>query len=133
MARPKKTTETKVEVNTTAVKTADAVKTAAPVAEKSTKAAPKAQKTAVKAEKPAAKKAAAPKTAKPATAKKTESTVNVYIQQNGAEITTAALIEKAKADAAVKSAKNIDIYIRPEINTVYYVIDGEIFGNFELC
>ena len=46
---------------------------------------------------------------------------------------TAVLVEKAKADSGVKAPKTVDIYVRPEINMVYYVIDGETFGNFELC
>lgn len=84
--------------------------------------------------KPAAKKTAAPKTAAKTTAKKTaEISENVFIQQNGSEVTAAALIAKAKADAGVKSPKKVDVYVRPEINMVYYVINGDKFGSFELC
>ena len=78
-----------------------------------------------------AKKATAPK--KATTAKKTATVENIYIQQGGNEVTTAVLVEKAKADSGVKAPKTVDIYVRPEINMVYYVIDGETFGNFELC
>jgi len=71
------------------------------------------KKTAAK--KPAAKKAAAPKKA----------AATVYVQYLGAEITTEALVEKAVADSGIASAKKIDVYVKPEENKVYYVIDGK--------
>lgn len=116
MARTKKTTAAAVET----VK-----ETAAPVEEKKP----------VAAKKTAAPKTAAKTTASKAAAKKTvaETVENVFIQQNGAEVTAAVLIEKAKADAGIESPKKVDVYVRPEINMVYYVIDGEKFGSFELC
>ena len=71
------------------------------------------KKTAAK--KPAAKKAAAPKKA----------AATVYVQYLGAEITTEALVEKAVADSGIASAKKVDVYVKPEENKVYYVIDGK--------
>jgi len=71
------------------------------------------KKTAAK--KPAAKKAAAPKKA----------AATVYVQYLGAEITTEALVEKAVVDSGIASAKKIDVYVKPEENKVYYVIDGK--------
>lgn len=137
MARTKKTAEAAAE---TAVKAAETVKTeaAAPAAEE--KKAP-AKKTAAKntaapkaaEKKPAAKKTAAKAPAKKTAAKKAAAVENVFIQQNGAEVTAADLIAKAKADAGVKAPAKVDVYVRPEINMVYYVIDGEKFGSFELC
>ncbi len=125
------------EAETKAVKAAETVAEAAPVVEeakevkKSAAKKPAAKKTAAKAdEAKTAKKPAAKKTAAKATAAKTAA--SVYIQLDGAEITSDALVEKAKAHSGVKSAKKIDVYVRPEINMVYYVIDGETFGNFEL-
>ena len=137
MARTKKTAEAAVE---TAVKAAETVKTeaAAPAAEEKKAPAKKAaakKTTAPKADaekKPAAKKTAAKAPAKKTAAKKAAEE-NVFIQQNGAEITAADLIAKAKADAGVKAPAKVDVYVRPEINMVYYVINGEKFGNFELC
>ncbi len=137
MARTKKTAEAAVE---TAVKAAETVKTeaAAPAAEEKKAPAKKAaakKTTAPKADaekKPAAKKTAAKAPAKKTAAKKAAEE-NVFIQQNGAEVTAADLIAKAKADAGVKAPAKVDVYVRPEINMVYYVIDGEKFGNFELC
>lgn len=136
MARTKKTAEAAVE---TAVKAAEAVvaEAAAPVEEKKAPAKKTAAKKAAAEKKPAAKapakKAAAKAPAKKTAAKKAEVVETVFIQQNGAEITAADLIAKAKADAGVKTPAKVDVYVRPEINMVYYVIDGEIFGNFELC
>lgn len=138
MARTKKTAEAAAE---TAVKAAETVKTeaAAPAAEEKKAPAKKAaaKKTAApKAaaeKKPAAKKTAAKAPAKKTAAKKAAAVENVFIQQNGAEVTAADLIAKAKADAGIKAPAKVDVYVRPEINMVYYVIDGEKFGNFELC
>ena len=109
-----------------------AVETAAPAEEKKTAAAKKpAEKKATAAKKPAEKKATAAK--KPA-AKKTAAAEErkVVIQYNGAEVAGTDLVDKAKADAGVKSAKSVVVYVRPEINKVYYVIDDNTFGNFDL-
>lgn len=57
---------------------------------------------------------------------------NIYIQQMGNEVSTADMVAKAKEMSGIKNPKTVDIYVRPEINTVYYVIDGETFGNFDL-
>ncbi|MBE6861925.1 MAG: hypothetical protein E7497_03365 [Ruminococcus sp.] len=138
MARTTKKAAAETETKT--VKAAETVAEAAPAAPAAQEAKevkkPAAKKPAAK--KPAAKKTAAkaaPKAAakKPAAKKTAAKTVaSVYIQLDGAEVTSDALVEKAKANSGVKSAKKIDVYVRPEINMVYYVIDGETFGNFEL-
>ena len=105
MPRPKKTEDAAVEVKATA---------AAPAEEK---------KDAEK--KTPAKKAAAPKAA--AEERK------VFIQNGmGGEIAGTKLIEKAKEVAGVKTAKSVDVYVRFDINRVYYVIDTTINGSFEL-
>ncbi len=116
------------------------VETTAPVEEKKTatkKAAAKkpAEKktTAAKAtveKKPTEKKATAAK--KPAAKKATAEERKVVIQYNGAEVAGTALVDKAKEVAGVKSAKSVVVYVRPEINKVYYVIDDNTFGNFDL-
>ena len=117
MPRAKKTAAETAEVK-------EAV-TAAPAAEK--KAAekkPAEKKTAAK--KPAAKKTASKTTAaakKTASAKK--AVANVYVQYLGAELTTEAIVAKAVADSGISSAKKIDVYVKPEENKVYYVIDGK--------
>ena len=99
-----------------------------PAAKKTAEKKPAAKKTAEKkpaaAKKPAAKKAAAPKAA--------ETASKVVIQFGGGEADTAALVEKAKKVAGVKSAKQVDVYVKPEVNRVYYVINGDTFGDFAL-
>ena len=119
MPRGKKTEDAAVEVKATA---------AAPAEEK--KAAEKkapAKKAAAK--KPAAKKAPAKKAAAPKAAAEER---KVVIQYNGGEIAGTDLVDKAKADAGIKTAKSVVVYVRPEINKVYYVIDDNTFGNFDL-
>ena len=119
MPRAKKTEDAAVEVKATA---------AAPAEEK--KAAEKkapAKKAAAK--KPAAKKAPAKKAAAPKAAAEER---KVVIQYNGGEIAGTDLVDKAKADAGIKTAKSVVVYVRPENNKVYYVIDDNTFGNFDL-
>ena len=120
----KKTTETK------------AVETAAPVEEKKTVTKKPAEKKATAAKATAEKKpAAAKKTTaekKPAAKKATAEERKVVIQYNGAEVAGTALVDKAKEVAGVDSAKSVVVYVRPEINKVYYVIDDNTFGNFDL-
>lgn len=119
MPRAKKTEDAAVEVKATA---------AAPAEEKkdAEKKAP-AKKAAAK--KPAAKKAPAKKAAAPKAAAEER---KVVIQYNGGEIAGTDLVDKAKADAGIKTAKSVVVYVRPEINKVYYVIDDNTFGNFDL-
>ena len=134
----KKTAETK------------AAETAAPVEEKKTAAAKKpAEKKATAAKKPAEKKAAAAKkpaekkataAKKPAekkatAAKKTAAAAvdsKVVIQAMGSEVNTAELISKATKASGVKTVKKVDVYIRPEVNKVYYVVNGDVLGDFDL-
>ena len=102
------------------------------------------KKTTAAAEKPAAAKKtanaktektakAAPKTAaKKAAAASKEVT---KIQFDGCEFDVAEIVEKAKADykANNKSAlKSIDVYIKPEEKTAYYVANGKVEGKVEL-
>ena len=97
------------------------VKVAAPVA------APAAAPAPVKAEKKAAaKKPAAKKTAAAAVDSK------VVIQAMGSEVNTAELIAKATKASGAKTVKKVDVYVRPEVNKVYYVVNGDILGDFDL-
>ncbi len=103
---------------------AEAAKTAtAPAAEKKDAPAKKAPaKKAAAAKKPAAKKTAAKESAVKG---------NVYVEYLGAQISSADLIEKAKKASGVKSPKEINVYVKPEDNKVYYVVD-KTAGDFEL-
>ncbi len=119
MPRAKKTEDAAVEVKATA---------AAPAEEKKA-AEKKAPVKKAAAKKPAAKKAPAKKAAAPKAAAEER---KVVIQYNGGEIAGTDLVDKAKADAGIKTAKSVVVYVRPEINKVYYVIDDNTFGNFDL-
>ena len=119
MARStKKSATAAAEVKDTAVKAAETVTAEAKKPVEKKEAAPKK----VAAKKPAAKKEAAPKAEER----------KVVIQYNGGEVAGTELIDKAKADANIKTAKSVVVYVRPEINKVYYVIDDNTFGNFDL-
>ncbi len=107
MARPRK-------VTTTSVDETKKTETAKTVAESTVKAADKA-----------------PATKKPA-AKKVSVSENVYIQANGSEVNTADIIEKAKTDSGIKTPKSVNIYIKPEENKVFYVINDDNKGDFDL-
>ena len=100
-----------------------------PAAKKAPAKKPAAKKPAEKkavAKKPAAKKHAAKKTAAAAVDSK------VVIQAMGSEVSTADLIAKATKASGVKKADKVDIYIRPDVNRVYYVVNGDILGDFNL-
>lgn len=111
MPRAKKAAAEAAEVKETVVAAAPAEEKKAPAKKAAAKKAP--------AKKPAAKKANAEER-------------KVVIQYNGAEVAGTDLVDKAKAVAGVKSAKSVVVYVRPEINKVYYVIDDNTFGNFDL-
>lgn len=88
------------------------------------------------AKKPAEKKTAAKKTTseKKTAAKKTASAVDskVVIQALGSEVNTADLVAKATKASGVKTVKKVDVYVKPEVNKVYYVVNGDTFGDFDL-
>lgn len=105
------------------------------------KAAPAAEETVKKGRKPAAKKAETasvveetPKkrSRKTTAAEKKASEENVVIQFMGAAVTASELVAKAKADCGADSPKTVDVYVKPEENMVYYVVDG-VTGKFNLA
>ena len=109
-----------------AAETATEVKAAATAEEK------KAPAKKAAAKKTAAKKPAAKTAEKKTTAKKAAAvTENVYVQYLGSEITSADLIAKAKKASGVKSPKTVNVYVKPEENKVYYVVDNNA-GSFDL-
>lgn len=81
------------------------------------------------AKKPAARK---PAVKKETASKKTAFESKVVIQANGSEAIADELVEKAVAASEVKTVKKVDIYVKPEVNKVYYVINGDTFGDFDL-
>ena len=152
MAATKKTETKAAVVNETAKPVAE-VKEAAPEA-----AAPEVKEIVktpeVKAEEPkkeaapkktaAPKKAAAPKKeapAKKAPAKKApvkkEIKTAVYVQYAGKEAEVEKLVAAAKkayvaAGHKETDIKTVEIYVKPEENTAYYVINGEGSDNYKL-
>ena len=95
------------------------------------KAAATAEEKKAPAKKAAAKKTAAKTAEKKTAAKKTAVSENVFVQYLGSEITSADLIAKAKKASGVKSHKTVNVYVKPEENKVYYVVDNNA-GSFDL-
>ena len=150
----KKTTQTTkkaedVKINAP-VKTVEIVKTetAAPAVKaevkETVKEAPKAEvkSEAVKAEAPKAEKKAevkaAPKKRGPKPkAEKKEAVQNVYVQFAGKEILTADLAAQVTEKWVAlghraSSIKELNLYVKPEDNAAYYVINGKESGKIEL-
>lgn len=93
-------------------------------------AAPIAAKTKKTAEKKTAKKTAAKKT----TAKKTIDS-KVYIQFFGKQVTASDVLASCEADykSNNKTAiKNIEVYVKPEDDVAYYVVNGDVQGKVSL-
>lgn len=124
-ARAAKAAEVKEEVTAVVEAVAEApAEEAAPKKAASKRAA--AKKTAEK--KSAEKKTAAKNTAAKKTTTKAEMQANLFIQYQGSELSYADLIERAKADAGVKAPKSVNLYVKPEDNMVYYVVDDKDGG-----
>lgn len=147
MAATKKTETKAAVVNETAKPVAE-VKEAAPEA-----AAPEVKEIVktpeVKAEEPkkeaapkkkaAPKKAAAPKKEAPAKKApvKKEIKTAVYVQYAGKEAEVEKLVAAAKkayvaAGHKETDIKTVEIYVKPEENTAYYVINGEGSDNYKI-
>jgi Ulp1 family protease len=141
---PAKAVEVKEEVKAveavveTAVKEAPVVE-AAPVEEAPKKRATKSASKKKAEKKPAAKKTAEKKTAEKKTAEKTSSRkaapkTNLFIQYQGVELSYADLIERVKADSGIDSPKSVNLYVKPEDNMVYYVVnENEKVGGFVIA
>lgn len=157
MAATKKTTAAKEEAAKVADTKTDEVKTAkeAPAAKTETVTEtttevkkrgrkPAAEKTTATAKKPG-RKPAAEKTAvkketvkKETVAKKAAVKEAVHIQFGGKSYASEDLVKSAK-DVWVydlkqdeKDFKSVELYVKPEENIVYYVINGEVQGNFNI-
>lgn len=132
---PEKTEAVKAEVSEKKVesaKEASVVKEAAkvetaPVSEKKTaapkKAVPKTSKTT--------KTGKTGKTEKPAVSQ------NVYIQFAGKEILEKDIVDQVKQAWVANghraaSIKSLDVYVKPEENMAYYVVNGKDTGSIEL-
>ena len=137
-----KAADTKTEaVKTTPAESAAEVKKEEP--KKTTKKAPAKKATAKKA--PAKKAAAAKKTTTKTTtkaaktpAKKAAVKETLHVQFAGKSYTTDELVKIAKDvwkyDLKQKAGdfKSVELYVKPEENVVYYVINGDVTGNFAI-
>lgn len=135
-----RTTAKKAEPNTSTVKTSvkEAPAKTAAVKEAVKETETTAAKTVKETEKPAAKKVsekkpAAKKTTAKKAAEKKEVNTEVYVQFAGKELCTKDAVEKVKAawtEAGNKEEdlKDIKLYIKPEDNGVYYVINDDVKG-----
>ena len=151
MAATKKT-ETKAVAAKETVKPAAEAKevkaaTPAPVKEEAPAKAPEVKAEAPKKEavkKEAVKKEAAPKktaakapAAKKAPAKKAEFKTSVFVQYAGKETSAEALIAAAKkaylaAGHKEEDIRTIDVYVKPEENAAYYVVNGEGSDDYKI-
>ena len=95
------------------------------VAAKTEKVAAKATKTTGKAKKATGKKRGAPK-------KAAEPQVKLYIQYMGREISAEEAVAAVKATWTGAPIETLEIYVKPEDNAVYYVVNGGESGKVAL-
>ncbi len=113
-------------------KTMAEAKQAAPV--ETVKAEPMKATSAAKTEEKAAPAKSARKTAPK---KAAELKTSICVQYLGKEIHEKEIIAQAKKAWTAKKnkvadIKTIELYVKPEDNAVYYVINGDFSGNFEI-
>lgn len=131
-AAAKETAVKAVEAAKEAVKTVE-TKAEAKVAEK--KAEAKTAEKKAPAKKPAEKKAPAKKPAAKAEAKTEAKKENVVLQFAGKEINMDAIVESVKADFKANNkgcVRKLDVYVKPEDNAAYYVVNGKTEGKVDL-
>ena len=102
------------------------VKEAAAEAKKAVEpAVAKAAEAVAEVKKAAPKKAPAKKAAKPAN-------VKVVVQYADKEISCEQMMQAAKAAWTGAAMKDVAFYVKPEENRVYFVVNGEEAGSFEI-
>ena len=112
--------EAVVEAKKTVAKSAPAKKAAAEVKE----VVAEAKKAAAEVKKAAPKKAPAKKTAEPK--------VRFVLQYAGKEVSCKDMMDAAKAAWTGAAMKDVTFYVKPEENRVYFVVNGEEAGSFEI-
>lgn len=145
VAAPAAKTETAASTVKTAVKTETKTEAAKAPAEKKKPgrkpaAAKKPGRKPAAAKKETAKTAAAKKTTKAkkttTAAKKTAVKENLHLEFAGKSYTTEELVKIAKdvwkydLKRKVGDFKSVELYVKPEESVVYYVINGDVAGNF---
>lgn len=101
-----------------------------PKAEK--KSEPKAEKKAATSKTTTAKASTTRKTAEKKTATSRKVKESVCLQYAGRELEVTDIVEKAKKAYAGKTIKDIRVYLKPEENMAYYVINGDETGSIEI-
>lgn len=133
-AAPKTTAVEKTVKDTVKKAESAAIPAAKTVKEETVKAAAKVKDETAKA-KTAVKKAAT-SAAKKAAPKKAAVTAALSVQFSGKSYTTEELVAIAKdvwkydLKQKVSDFKNVELYVKPEENLTYYVINGEYTGSF---
>ncbi len=111
--------------------------TAEKVVKKAEKAVAKAKeapavKKAAKAASTTAKKAATTAKKAASTAKKAAEKVTAYVEFGGRQLSTAEIADKVReayrAENKRGAIKSIEIYVKPEENAAYYVVNGKAEG-----
>lgn len=138
MAEVKKAAAAKPTAKAADVKSEEVKADAAAPAKETAKAAKKT--TAKKTTKAAAKKTAAKETS--ATAKtpgrKPATKSVVHVQFSGKSYTTEDWVKSAKdvweydLNRKPEEFKSVELYVKPEESKVYYIINGEVSGNFNI-
>ena len=128
MKKPTKTVDTKKTVAEVKEAVAEVKKTVEPAAKKAVaetkKVVAETKKTVSEAKKTAPKKAPARKAAKP--------DVKFVLQYAGKDVTCKQMMEAAKSAWTGAEMKEVVFYVKPEENRVYFVVNGEEAGSFEI-
>lgn len=125
-------------VKAEAKKVVEAAKTETKKAAETAKTETKKAVSAVKAapKKTAAKKTTARRTAAKKTAAKAETKTTVVVEFYGKQVNTADVV--ARAEQAYKDAhadveiKTLEVYVKPEEDAAYYVVNGEGSDDFKV-
>ena len=128
----KKESAVKTVAKKTVEKAAAAEKAAEKVVEKAAPAVKSAAKTTAKKAATATKTAAAKKPAaarKPAAKK---ATVTAVLQYAGKEISYDELVAKARGNWNGEAIQELALYVKPEEEKVYMVVNGQEAGSFDL-
>ncbi len=61
---------------------------------------------------------------------------NLYIELNGRQVDTAVFMDNIREywkseGNKMKDLKSVDIYFKPDENTCYYVLNGQVKGTFQ--
>lgn len=102
-------------------------KAAETTAAKTTTAAKKTAETAAEAPKKVVRK-----TVRKTVAKKAETKTSVYVEFFGKQISTSAIVEQIKNQNSDKKIETLDVYVKPEENAAYYVINGEGSDSYKI-